>query len=375
MVEQHLVEVSFYAREPISRGFGRQMQHGAGVYREEKWMPLVGRDASRRRPARFRAMRTRPLGRSGLQVSEISLGSWLTLGSRVDFKETARLVHRAFDLGINLFDTADVYAKGEAEKALGESLLELPRHQVVLASKAFFPMSEHPNDRGLSRKHIVESVESSLRRLRTDYLDLHQCHRADPDVPMEETVRVYEDLIRQGKVLYWGVSMWSASQIAEACGLADQHGGYRPISNQPSYSILQREIEAGVLSTSEREGLGQIVYSPLGQGVLTGKYSGGKIPDQSRANDPERNLWMSRVLDAEVLHRVDQLQPLAEGQGITLAQLALAWCLRKTSVSSVIIGATRIEQLEENAKSIGIELSTETIGRIEELFPGPDDHE
>lgn len=319
-------------------------------------------------------MRTRALGRSGLQVSEISLGSWLTLGSRVDFTETARLVHRAFDLGINLFDTADVYARGDAERALGESLLELPRQQIVLASKSFFPMSEHPNDRGLSRKHIVDSVEGSLRRLRTDYLDLHQCHRADADVPMEETVRAYEDLIRQGKVLYWGVSMWSAPQIAQACGLADQHGGYRPISNQPSYSILRREIESGVLPTSEREGLGQLVFSPLAQGALTGKYSGGKIPDQSRANDPERNLWMARYLDSDVLDRVDQLRPIADDMGITLAQLALAWCLRKSSVSSVIVGATRIEQLEENAKSTGIELSSESIAQIEKIFPGPSDH-
>jgi voltage-dependent potassium channel beta subunit len=320
-------------------------------------------------------MRTRALGRSGLQVSEVSLGSWLTLGSGVDFSETARLVHRAFDLGINLFDTADVYAAGEAEKALGESLRELPRHHIVLASKAFFPMSERPNDRGLSRKHIVESVEASLRRLQTDYLDLHQCHRADPDVPMEETVRAYEDLIRQGKVHYWGVSMWSAQEISDACATADQHGGFRPISNQPSYSILRREIESGVLATSEREGLGQIVFSPLGQGALTGKYSGGKIPDQSRANDPERNLWMARYLDADVLGRIDQLRPIANELGISLAQLALAWCLRVPSVSSVIIGATRIEQLEENVKTIGVELTAETVDRIEEIFPGPGNHE
>lgn len=326
-------------------------------------------------PATFRAMRTRALGRSGLQVSEIALGSWLTLGSRVDFAETARLVHRAFDLGINLFDTADVYAQGQAEEALGQSLLELPRHQVVLASKAFFPMSERPNDRGLSRKHIFESVHASLRRLQTDYLDLHQCHRADPDTPMEETVRAYEDLIRQGKVLYWGVSMWSASQISEACDIADRFGGFRPISNQPSYSILRREIESGVLSTSEDKGLGQLVFSPLAQGVLTGKYSGGKIPDQSRANDPERNLWMARYLDAEVLDRVDQLRPIADSQGISLAQLALAWCLRRPGISSVIIGATRIEQLEENAKSIGVELPAESIDQIEKIFPGPGHHE
>ncbi len=320
-------------------------------------------------------MKTRALGRSGLQVSEISLGSWLTLGSKVDFTETSRLVHRAFDLGINLFDTADVYAHGEAESALGKSLEELPRHRLVLATKAFFPMSEHPNDRGLSRKHLFESVEGSLRRLRTDYLDLHQCHRADPDTPMEETVRAYEDLIRQGKLLYWGVSMWSASEIAEACALADRHGGFRPISNQPSYSILRREIEDSVLPTCEREGLGQIVFSPLGQGALTGKYSGGKIPDQSRAGDPERNLWMSRYLDAEVLVRIDRLRPVADELGLSLAQLALAWCLRKSSVSSVIIGATRIEQLDENVKATGVELSNEALRLIDELFPGPVENE
>jgi len=315
-------------------------------------------------------MRTRALGRSGLQVSEVSLGSWLTLGSRVDFAQTARLVHRAFDLGINFFDTADVYAQGEAEKALGQSLLELPRHQIVLASKAFFPMSEHPNDRGLSRKHIFESVEGSLRRLKTSYLDLHQCHRADPDVPMEETVRAYEDLIRQGKVLYWGVSMWTAEQIEQACGLADRHGGFRPISNQPSYSILRREIEDCVMPRSEQLGLGQIVFSPLAQGALTGKYSGGAIPEQSRASDPERNRWMARYLDSEVLERIDQLQPIADDLDLSMAQLALSWCLRKSSVSSVIIGATRLEQLDENAKCVGVQIPADALSAIDDLFRG-----
>jgi voltage-dependent potassium channel beta subunit len=315
-------------------------------------------------------MRTRALGRSGLQVSEVSLGSWLTLGSRVDFAQTHQLVHRAFDLGINFFDTADVYAQGEAERALGQSLQELPRHQIVLASKAFFPMSEHPNDRGLSRKHIFESVEGSLRRLKTSYLDLHQCHRADPDVPMEETVRAYEDLIRQGKILYWGVSMWTAEQIAEACELADRQGGFRPISNQPSYSMLRREIEDSVLPMSEELGLGQIVFSPLAQGALTGKYSGGVIPEQSRAGDPERNRWMARYLDREVLARVDRLRPIANDLGISMAQLALAWCLRKSNVSSVIIGATRLEQLDDNAKCAGIEIPPDAVSLIDELFPG-----
>jgi voltage-dependent potassium channel beta subunit len=316
-------------------------------------------------------MRTRALGRSGLQVSEVSLGSWLTLGSRVDHTETARLLHQAFDLGVNFFDTADVYAQGEAELAVGEALTDLPRHHVVLATKCFFPMTEHPNDRGLSRKHIFESIEDSLRRLGTDYIDLHQCHRPDPNTPIEETVRAYEDLIRQGKVLYWGVSEWSAAQIEEACGMADFHGGYRPISNQPQYSIMRRQIESEVLETCEREGLGQVVFSPLGQGALTGKYSGGQIPEQSRANDPKRNLWMNDYLEADALARVDQLRPIARDLGISMAQLALAWCLRISSVSSVIIGATRSEQLEENVKAVGVELPESVVAKIDELFPPP----
>jgi voltage-dependent potassium channel beta subunit len=317
-------------------------------------------------------MRTRALGQSGLRVSEVSLGSWLTLGTRVDYTETARLVHRAFDLGVNFFDSADVYQDGEAEQALGKAVAEIPRHHVVLGTKCFFPMSERPNDRGLSRKHLFESVEGSLRRLGTDYLDLHQCHRADPDVPLEETVRAYEDLIRQGKILYWGVSHWSASQISESCALADRFGGYRPISNQPEYSILARDIETKILGTSSREGLSQIVFSPLAQGALTGKYSGGKIPERSRANDPKRNRWMGSVLNESVLQHIDQLRPLTEQLGISMAQLALAWCLRIPDVASVIVGATRIEQLEDNVKAVGVELPPEMLSEIDALFPSLD---
>jgi aryl-alcohol dehydrogenase-like predicted oxidoreductase len=287
----------------------------------------------------------------------------------VDYTETARLVHRAFDLGVNFFDSADVYQDGEAEQALGKAVADIPRHHVVLGTKCFFPMSERPNDRGLSRKHLFESVEGSLRRLGTDYLDLHQCHRADPDVPLEETVRAYEDLIRQGKILYWGVSHWSASQISESCALADRFGGYRPISNQPEYSILARDIETNILGTSSREGLSQIVFSPLAQGALTGKYSGGKIPERSRANDPKRNRWMGSVLNESVLQHIDQLRPLTEQLGISMAQLALAWCLRIPDVASVIVGATRIEQLEDNVKAVGVELPPEMLSEIDALFP------
>lgn len=319
-------------------------------------------------------MRTRALGRSGLRVSELSLGSWLTLGSKVDRSQTSRLVAHAFELGVNLFDTADVYALGEAEAALGDAIAALPRQKVVIATKCFFEMSPSPTDRGLSRKHLVESVEGSLRRLRTDYIDLHQCHRFDPETPLEETVRTYEDLIRQGKVLYWGVSHWDADQIAEGCAVADRYLARRPISSQPSYSILERGIESGILETSAREGLGQIVFSPLAQGALTGKYGAGRRPEQSRANDPKRNRWMQDVLKDDVLARIDRLRPIAEELGCSLAQLALAWCLRSPAVSSVLIGATTTAQLDENAARLELEIPATALARIDALFPGPARH-
>lgn len=315
-------------------------------------------------------MEYRRLGRSGLCVSEISLGSWLTFGASVDGDDVGKIVGRALDLGVNFFDTADVYAAGAAESALREALAGVSRQRLVLATKAFFPMSEDPNDRGLSRKHLVESVEASLRRLGTDYLDLHQCHRPDPTVPMDETVRAYEDLIRQGKLLYWGVSEWRAEQIVEACRVAELRNAYAPVSNQPQYSILRRRIEREVIPVCEREGVGQIVWSPLAQGVLTGKYAAGARPAHSRAVDPERNRFMDAFLRPEVLERVGKLAPLAAELGLTLAQLALAWCLRQPNVASVIVGATRPEQLEENAGAAGVALPADVVRRIDELFPG-----
>ena len=315
----------------------------------------------------MRRMEYRTLGRSGLQVSEISLGSWLTLGSSVDRETTRELVHRAFDLGVNFFDTADVYAAGQAEEVLGQALKAIPRRYLVIATKAFFPMSQRPNDRGLSRKHLFESVEASLRRLGTDYVDLHQCHRADPSTPIEETVGAYQDLIRQGKLLYWGVSEWSGAQIAEACRVADARLAVRPISNQPQYSLLRRQIEAEVLPVCERDGLSQVVFSPLAQGVLSGKYSGGAKPSGSRASDAQRNQFMRAYLEPAVLARVDRLQPIADELGISLAQLALAWCLRQRNVASVIVGATRAAQLEENVKASGVKLPAEQLARIDAI--------
>jgi voltage-dependent potassium channel beta subunit len=314
-------------------------------------------------------MKYRHLGRSGLRVSEVSLGSWLTLGKSVELRATRAIVRRAFDLGVNLFDTADVYATGGAEEALRQALEGMPRHQVVLATKAFFPMSDRPNDRGLSRKHLVESVEGSLRRLGTHYIDLHQCHRADPLTPLEETVRAYEDLIRQGKILYWGTSEWKAEEIELACRTAEAHGGYRPISAQPQYSILSRRVEREVMPACEREGIGQIVWSPLAQGVLTGKYAGTARPAGTRAADPENGVFMQRFLEPESLARVETLRPLAAAEGCSMAELALAWCLRKASVASVIVGATRHEHVDENVRASGIELSNETIAAIDALFP------
>jgi voltage-dependent potassium channel beta subunit len=314
-------------------------------------------------------MEYRQLGRSGLRVSEVSLGSWLTLGSSVDRERTREIVQRAYELGINFFDTADVYAGGEAEEAIGQALHAIPRRHVVIASKCFFPMSKHPNDQGLSRKHIVESVEASLVRLGTEYLDLHQCHRRDPSTPLEETVCAYEDLIRQGKILYWGVSDWSAQRIADACRIADERHAYRPVSNQPQYSLLRRGIEHEVIPVCEREGLGQLAYSPLAQGVLSGKYTGGTAPKGSRATDDARNRFMQDFLRPETVAKVAELAPIATELGVSMPQLALAWCLRQPNVSSVIAGVTKTSQLEEDVKASGLELPAEVLERLDALLP------
>lgn len=314
-------------------------------------------------------MQYRQLGRSGLRVSEISLGSWLTYGATVDVAASIKIVACALELGINLFDTADAYANGAAEESLREALRGVARHKVVIATKAFFPMSDDVNDRGLSRKHLFESVEASLRRLGTDYVDLHQCHRADDSVPMDETVRAYEDLIRAGKVLYWGTSEWSAKQITDAVRTAESWGGYGPISNQPQYSMLRRGIEKKVIRSCKREGIGQIVWSPMAQGVLTGKYATGVRPAGTRAAHPFQSRFMEAFLTEEVLARVEKLRPLAASLDLTMSQLALAWCLREPNVASAIVGATTPAQIEENAKASGVVLPPEALAAIDELFP------
>jgi aryl-alcohol dehydrogenase-like predicted oxidoreductase len=314
-------------------------------------------------------MQYRALGRSGVKVSTISLGSWLSLGHKMDEETAVRSVHRAFELGVNLFDTANVYAEGRAEEVLGHALADLPRHEYVLATKAFFPVGPGPNDRGLSRKHIFEQVHLSLRRLQTDYVDLFQCHRFDEETPLDETLRAIDDMVARGDVLYGGVSLWSADNISQAVQLGRELGLRRLVSNQPQYHIYQREIEHnGVLEVCAREGLGILAYSPLARGVLTGKYSStDDVPDDSRAADAQGRQFMGPWFTREKLEQVQQLKGIADEAGLSLATMALAWCLRLPEVTSAIIGATKLEHVEENVKAAGVELSDDVIAAIDSI--------
>jgi voltage-dependent potassium channel beta subunit len=315
-------------------------------------------------------MNYRNLGHSGLKVSTVSLGSWLTFGNSVDQRSADRIVGTAFEQGVNLFDTADVYAHGEGERVLGQAIASLRRQDLVLATKCFFPMTDGVNDRGLSRKHVFESLDQSLRRLGTDYVDLYQCHRPDPDTPLEETARAMDDLIRLGKVLYWGVSEWPAFAITRVVELCRRERLHVPISNQPRYSLLDRRVEEAVLPASASVGVGQIVFSPLAQGALTGKYgTDGAPPKGSRGGDPRLSHFVKPFLSPDKLRQVDGLVRLARRREMTAAQLALAWCLRRAEVASVIIGATTVGQLEENLAAGDLVLGAELIQEVEDLFP------
>ena len=314
-------------------------------------------------------MKYRRLGRSGLKVSAISLGSWLTYGKTVEDDVAVRTIQRAYDLGINFFDSANVYERGEGERVMAKALRSYPRESYVITTKAFWPMGDGPNDRGLSRKHVFEQVHQSLRRMELDYVDIFYCHRYDPETPVVETLRVIDDLIRQGKILYAGVSMWTAAQIEEAVAVADQYLLDRIIVNQPEYNILNRSIEKEVVPVSEKYGIGQVVFSPLAQGVLTGKYRGGVIPEDSRGANEEINQWVKELIAGGVLERVDQLEDIARELGISLAQLSLAWILRESNIASALVGASRPEQVDENVKAVEVELSDDVTARIDELFP------
>jgi aryl-alcohol dehydrogenase-like predicted oxidoreductase len=313
-------------------------------------------------------VQTRRLGRSGLNISEIAYGNWLTHGSQVEEDAAHACVRAALDVGITTFDTADVYAGTKAESVLGRALAGERREGLEVFTKVYWPTGPGANDRGLSRKHVIESCNASLRRLQTDYVDLYQAHRYDSSVPLEETMTAFADLVRQGKVLYVGVSEWRAEEIAAAAELARELK-VQLVSNQPQYSMLWRVIEAEVVPTSEQEGVSQIVWSPLAQGVLTGKYLPGQQPPaDSRGGHATVGGSMQSYLTDDVLTRVQQLKPIAAELGLSMAQLAVAWVLQNRNVAAAIIGASRPEQVHDNVKAAGVELPAEVLTRIDEVL-------
>ena len=315
-------------------------------------------------------MEYRHLGQSGLKVSELNYGNWITHGSQVEEDAARGCVAAALDEGITSFDTADVYAGTRAEEVMGRALAGTRRESIEIFTKVYWPTGAGPNDRGLSRKHIIESMNGSLRRLGTDYVDLYQAHRYDHETPLEETLRAFEDLVRQGKALYIGVSEWRAEEIAAALRIAGQMGFDRIVSNQPQYNMLWRVIESEVIPLCEKEGIGQIVFSPLAQGVLTGKYRPGEPPPaDSRATDQAGGAnFISRWMRDSLLAKVQRLKPIADEAGLSLAQLAVAWTLQNPDVSAAIIGATRPEQVRENVQAAGVKLDAGLLRRIDEVL-------
>jgi aryl-alcohol dehydrogenase-like predicted oxidoreductase len=313
-------------------------------------------------------MNHRHLGGSGLVVSETSYGNWITHGSQVEKDAAIACVRAALEEGITTFDTADVYARTRAEEVLGEALAGERRQGLEIFTKVYFPTGPGSNDRGLARKHIFESIEGSLRRLRTDYVDLYQAHRYDFETPLEETMTAFADLVRQGKVLYIGVSEWTAEQIGRAAELARELK-VSLVSNQPQYSMLWRVIEAEVIPACQKLGVGQIVWSPIAQGVLTGKYLLGQPPPKgSRATDESGAQFISRFMNDDVLTRVQKLKPIAQEAGLSMAQLAVAWVLQNPNVSSAIVGASMPEQVRDNAKAAGVKLDGAIMKKIDEVL-------
>ena len=315
-------------------------------------------------------MEYRRLGSSGMYVSEISYGNWITHGSQVEQNSAIACVRAALDVGITTFDTADVYAGTKAEVVLGKALKGVRRESYELFTKVYWPTGPGKNDRGLSRKHIMESVHASLKRLGTDHIDLYQMHRFDYEAPLEESIRAFEDLIRQGKVNYIGFSEWTADQISAGLAIQKELGYTRFVSSQPQYSALWRVIESKVIPLCEKEGIGQIVWSPMAQGVLTGKYLPGKKPPAgSRATDKKSGAEMiSRWMKDDVLGAVQKLVPIAQSLDLTMGQLALAWALSNKNVSSVIMGATKPKQVKDNAKASGIKLSADVLKAIDDAL-------
>lgn len=311
-------------------------------------------------------MQYRQLGNAGMKVSTVSLGGWINYGEGKVGQEAARqVIEAAYANGINFFDIADIYGKGEAEKQMGDVLKQWPRHTLVISSKVFWPMSSEVNDQGLSRKHLFESIDKSLQRIGTDYLDIYFCHRYDPHTPLEETAHAMHDLVTAGKILYWGTSEWEGWQIAQAVALCERHGWHKPKTEQPEYSMLHRRVEASVLPVTRQSGVGLVVWSPLAMGMLTGKYDEG-VPSNTRF---DREDWAKkRYFNAANIEKVKQLKTIADELGITRAQLALAWVLRDDGVSSVIMGATQPEQVLDNVKAADVVLSADVIAQIEAII-------
>jgi aryl-alcohol dehydrogenase-like predicted oxidoreductase len=311
-------------------------------------------------------MRYRKLGSSDLEVSEISLGSWLTYSGGVELDQTRACTDAAFEAGINFFDTANVYGRGAAETAWGEILSGRPRDSYVLATKVWGQMSDDPDDRGLSAAHIAKEIDASLGRLQTDYVDLYQAHRFDPDVPIEETIEALQQVVESGKARYLGFSEWTPEQIKAAIDIA---GPGLFVSSQPQYSMIWQAPEAELFPLCETNGISQIVWSPLAQGLLTGKYRPGEEPPaDSRAASSAMNFAMGQLLADEPLRAVDRLRPVAEQAGLSLPELALAWVLRRPELASAIVGASRPEQVHANAKASGIELTPDTVAAIDEAL-------
>lgn len=313
-------------------------------------------------------MQYRFLGNSGFKVSAISYGNWLTHGSQVEADQAIKTVHAAYDNGITTFDTADVYAGTKAEAVLADAIKGFRREGIELFTKVYWPIGEGVNDRGLSRKHVMEAINGSLRRLKVDYVDLYQAHRFDHETPLEETMRAFEDIVRSGKALYIGVSEWSAEQIQAAVDIAKQMNFDKIVSNQPQYSMLWRVIEGEVVPTSKKNGISQIVWSPMAQGVLTGKYLPGQpAPAGSRATDAGGARMIERWMRDDVLNAVHNLKPIAAELGISLGQLAIAWVLKNPNVASAIVGATRPDQIVDNIKAVDVVLDDAVMEQIDDV--------
>ena len=315
-------------------------------------------------------MKYRRLGNTGMKVSEVSLGAWTTYGGSVEDKKLiTQIVEKALEAGVNFFDNADAYARGKAESYMGEVFknIGVGRRHLVLSTKVYWPFSDDDvNDRGLSRKHVLESIDDSLERMGTDYVDIYFAHRYDEETTMEEIVEVFSDVVKSGRAHYWGTSQWSAAQIAEAVSYAKSNGLVAPVTEQPQYSMLYRErVEEQILPVTEPKGIGLVVFSPLAQGMLTGKYDDG-VPEESRFGQNENT--SKRLLTDENSKKVKDLKSVADDLGITRAQLALAWVLRQPGVSSVITGATKVSQLEDNVKAAEVELSDEHLEKIDSIL-------